>query len=294
MSEADPILPGAPGSGGPRWWQWLTVLSLDAPAVTLAWQWLLARCARVELAWPHAFVLGASVWLAYAADRWIEGWRLHPERAGTQRHTFYVRQRWPMAVVWLVVFTADVAVALLRLSRRDLEAGLVLLAAVLAYLFSHQLVHRHHNWRVPKEICVAALLGAGTALFIVTQPGADLLRLTGPLGQFTLLCFTNCVLISVWEQEVDQARGQTSFALQFAGGAAFARQLPALLALLALPLLAVADGAVQTAAACTLAASAGLALLDRAEPRLGWPLARVLADIVLLTPLFPLLLGWPA
>ena len=62
---------------GPRqrlgWWRWPTVLSLDAPAVVLGWQAVLAHAARVRLEWPHAVVLSASVWLAYAADRWIEG-----------------------------------------------------------------------------------------------------------------------------------------------------------------------------------------------------------------------------
>jgi hypothetical protein len=31
-----------------------------------------------------------------------------------------------------------------------------------------------------------------------------------------------------------------------------------------------------------------LALIDRAEPRIGWHAARVLADVALLTPLVPL------
>ncbi len=78
--------------GRPHWWQWPTVLSLDAPAIALVWQALLARVVQVTLGWPEAFVLGCSVWLAYAADRWIEGWRLDPAQIRTQRHYFY--QRW--------------------------------------------------------------------------------------------------------------------------------------------------------------------------------------------------------
>src|SRR5580658_7946163 len=95
----------------PRWWQWPTVLSLDAPAVALLWQWLLGWIAAVPLPAPRAFVLGASVWLAYSADRWIEGWRLSPERIRTKRHYFYQRWRWPVAAVWLLVFAADLRAA---------------------------------------------------------------------------------------------------------------------------------------------------------------------------------------
>lgn len=33
-----------------RWWQWPTVLSLDAPAVAVGWQWLFSRTAGADLA----------------------------------------------------------------------------------------------------------------------------------------------------------------------------------------------------------------------------------------------------
>ena len=276
-------------SGKPYWWQWPTVLSLDAPLVAVLWQWLLARPARVGLHWPHAFVLGATVWLAYAADRWIEGWRLEPDRIRTQRHHFYHRWRWPVAALWLAVFAADLVTAFLRLNRRELDAGFLLLAPVLAYLLSHQLIHRHHPWRAPKEICVAVLLGAGVALFLLARPEVALRPLAAPLGLFTLLCFANCALISVWEHEVDATHGQTSFARQFRRGAAFGRTLPWLLAVVAALLAGSETGDTRAAAACVAASSLLLGALDRAEPRLGAQLARVLADVALLTPLVPLL-----
>src|SRR6185369_13925505 len=100
-------------------------------------------------------ILGAGVWLAYAADRWIEGWRLDPARVQTQRHWFYQRARWPMAALWLVVLVGAVTVSLVRLNRAELIAGFILLCPVGLYLLSHQLVHRQHPWRAPKELCVA-------------------------------------------------------------------------------------------------------------------------------------------
>ena len=80
---------------------------MDAPAVSVAWLALLATRLEVELGWPDLFVLGASVWLAYAADRFIEGWRLASERVRTPRHRFYQRWRGPVAVVWLAVDDSD-------------------------------------------------------------------------------------------------------------------------------------------------------------------------------------------
>jgi len=279
-------------SGRPKWWQWPTVLSLDAPAVALLWQWLLAQAAGAPLRWPQEFVLGASVWLAYAADRWIEGWRLAPEAVRTQRHYFYLRWRWPMAGLWLGVLAADLAAAIARLSRPEFRAGLALLTAVVAYLLSHQLVHRHHRGRAPKELCVALLLAGGAAVFIVAPDPARALVLAAPLALFGLLCFANCALIAVWEDAVDQSHGQTSIARQFRGGRAVSRAGPWVAVGLALPLCLGLSGAPRVAAACGLASGLLLAALDRAEVRLGRERARVLADVALLTPLVPLVAAY--
>lgn len=275
--------------GRPHWWQWMTILSLDAPIVAMLWQWLLARVARVPLGWQHTFILGISVWLAYAADRWIEGWRLQPDQIRTQRHHFYQRRRWPLAYLGLAALGADLTIALLCLPAREIEAGLILLVPVAAYLLSHQLVHRHHAWRAPKEICVALLFGGGVAVFLVSHPGAALGALGGPLALFCLLCFANCALISAWEQAVDEAHGQTSLALQFRRAQAFTHALPWLLALASVVFAPPATGPVRTALVCAVASGALLGLLDLAQARLGSRLARALADFALMTPLAVLL-----
>jgi hypothetical protein len=274
--------------GKPRWWQWPTVLSLDAPAVALSWQWLLSWVAGVVLGWHHVFILGASVWLAYAADRWIEGWRLAPEQIRTQRHRFYQHRRWPLAIVWLVMFGLDLTVALARLSAVEFEAGLLLLGPVLLYLLSHQLVHRHHPARAPKEICVALLLTGGVSVFVIPQAGAATRSLLEPIVLFGLLCFANCALISTWEHRVDEAHGQTSFALQYRRARAFSRALPWIIAGVSVFLGLVGPGPVRVAAFCATGSGVLLGAVDRAEHRIGWQLARVLADLVLLTPLIPL------
>ncbi len=264
--------------------------------VTLLWQALLARVAGLTLRWPQMVVLGASVWLSYAADRWIEGWRLHRDDIRTQRHHFYQRRRWPVAVVWGMVFAVDVAVAFTGLSANELLAGSVLLVITLTYLLSHQLVHRHRRWRAPKEVLVAGLLTGGVWIFLGPWPVAG--HLTTWMVLLALLYFTNCALISLWEREVDLAHGQTSLALDPVERGWAIRQVPLLLALLALaaglghqgPSPPGAGAAAATAAAaCVFASAVLLAGVDRLEPRIGWQMARVLADVALMTPAVALL-----
>jgi hypothetical protein len=272
----------------PRWWQWPTILSLDAPAVCVMWQAALARVAGVQLQWPHVAVLGFTVWLAYAADRWIEGWHLHWSDIRTQRHHFYQRHRWPVAVVWLLVLVADLVIAFTQLAWRDIGAGALLTTLVLLYLLSHQLVHRQRRWRLPKELCVAALLTGGVCVFLVTAATLGVIASSASL--FALLCFSNCALISSWEREVDLAHGQTSLALAAAGHGWAIPQLPWLIVVLAGAAYVGHTGPVRMVAACALLSAVLLGLVDRLERRTGWKAARVLSDVALMTP--ALFLPW--
>jgi len=274
-----------------RWWLWPTVLSLDAPAVVLTWQAVAAAVGNVELGWPAAVVLGTSVWLAYVADRWIEGWRLAPAAVRTVRHAFYQRHRRVMLFAWFVVFALDLAVAMNQLPSRDLLAGGVLLLPVLAYLLSHQLVHRHHRWRVPKEGLVALLLTAGVGLFPIVRLDRGDTGLWMVLGLFALLCLANCALISMWEHDVDRSHGQTSLAMT--RGSAWIGRLPWLVVLAAAACGVGAPNALlRVVVVCAAASALLLALVDAWQPRIGVRRARVLADVALLTPLVPLLAGW--
>jgi hypothetical protein len=276
--------------GRPYWWQWPVILSLDAPAVAVVWQWQLARVAGVQPTRHHAFILGAAVWLAYAADRWIEGWRLAPGQVQTQRHHFYQRWRWPVAAVWLGLLAATLTVSMRQLTGREFAAGLLLLGPVLAYLLSHQLAHRDSPWRAPKELCVALLLAGGVSCFTLAQVSARISELGVPLALFTLLCLANCALISLWEHEVDRSHGQTSLALQYPGGRRVLHLLPWLVAAFATGFAARETGSLQTATLAAAASGVLLGLVDWLHLRCGRQLARVLADVALMTPLAPWLL----
>jgi hypothetical protein len=235
------------------------------------------------------FVLGCSVWLAYAADRWIEAWRLSPERIRTHRHDFYRKRRWPIAVVWIAALGMDIGAAFGGLSPLELRAGAIMLLPVAAYLFSHQLLHRNVRWRLPKEVCVGMLMGGGVTLFPACRSEPDVRGMAIPLALFALLCFSNCALISVWESEVDRSHGQTSFAIQFGPAAAFSRALPWALAVLCAAVWIAADPRARPAAACAAFSSLFLGIVGLADARISRTLARVLADLALVTPLIPLL-----
>lgn len=277
----------APTSDRPRWWQWPTILSLDAPAIVLVWQAIVADAAGVSLAWPEQFVLAVSVWLAYTTDRWIEAWRLDDTAIQTPRHRFHRQWRWPVAIAAGLTLAADVSVAGTRLDARDLLLGTLVTATVLTYLLSHQWLHRHAPWRVPKEVCVAVLLTAGVWLFLRDATGW---RLWAPLALFGLLCLTNTALISRWEADVDRRHGQSSLALQSPHAARLIAWLPVVSLTAAVAALVVGPADARVPAACAASCALLFVLIDRVQPRVGWPLARVLSDLALAAPLVVLVL----
>jgi hypothetical protein len=271
----------------PRWWQWLTILSIDAPVVCLLWQAVIARAVRVPLRWPHVVALGLSIWLAYAADRWIEGWRLDSRLIRTQRHHFYQRWRWIVAATWIAIFAADAAVAITGLDDASLARGAVLLVPVLMYLLSHQLVHRDRPWRAPKEIVIALLLTGGVAIFLLSSIDPE--GLVAGLSVFACLSFVNCALISSWEREVDRAHGQTSLALDSARAARAIAWLPWIAAAASLLVIVAGPPSSRVPGACGAVSAVVLAIVDSVEGRTGWAAAHVLADVALMTPIVPLL-----
>ena len=277
--------------GRPHWWQWPTVLSLDAPLVAVVWQSALAQAVHRPIYWHHGIILGAAVWLAYAADRWIEGWRLSPCQVLTQRHWFYQRWRWPVAALWATVMVVALGLSVTRLNRAELSAGLIVLVPVLIYLLSHQLIHRAHRWRVPKEVCVALLFTAGVSCFIAANQPVILYEIAGPLLCFGLLCFADCALISIWEEGVDRSHGQTSLALHFPRGRPFVRALPWMIAAFGALYAYWVHPKLGGMVWCAVAGGVLLGGVDLAQPSLGRQLSRVLADVTLMTPLALLVVG---
>lgn len=269
----------------PIWWQWPTVLSLDAPIVALVWQALFAQVANAHLLAHHSIILGAVTWLVYAADRWTEGFEIKPERVQTQRHRFYQRYRLLFALAICMVAVATFLLALTALTAREWRVGLALAAPVAAYLAIGPLLRRFTPWRLPKEVLIALLFAAGSACFPFANATTNAQPLFASVAWFVVLCFVNLALIAHWEREVDAAHGHASLALAHPWVNRWIRIAPWLLAICA-------GGAgfqgwlgpIFATRAIGLSALL-MALLDRAEPRLGRRPARVLVDTALLTPL---------
>lgn len=198
-----------------RPWHWLTILSLDAPAVALVWQDFFARVFMVELRPAHRLLLGMSVWLGYMADRWLDGRKLTAKTAVTARHRFAQRFSKPIAVAWIFVFIGAFLLAIATLTKREFIAGITLAAAVIGYLAAcHQpSLLKQFGWL--KEMAVSVLVSGGSAVFVFARCPTLTASHFVALLIFIVLCLLNCAVVSVWEQSVDTRQAQQSLAIRF-------------------------------------------------------------------------------
>jgi hypothetical protein len=276
------------------WWQVPTLLSLDAPAVALSWQMLLARATPTPLAWQAPLLLFASVWLVYVLDRCLDARTLTLRTAVTPRHRFYVRYaRW----FWGVSAAVFVLCAVVSVT---LEPPLRLIGTAVALLTGLYLAFVHvgnpprqnaktktqakaqikaQTKTLPKELQIAFVFSLGVHVALSPWGLSQLVS----SGLFALLCFLNCAFIAFWERTADIQQAQRSLARSHPN-------LRPLLHALALTLISVSSLSwlifpnMLAVWACLVLSTGLLLVLEHRHDQLSTPVLRVCADVVLLTP----------
>jgi hypothetical protein len=269
--------------------RWFTILSLDAPAVAFAWQLIIARTFNLSLNCYHSVILVLAVWLTYTADRWLDGWRLENRNPHTERHRFYRSNRWLLLFIWLPLFLGSIFLSLHYLAVSELRNGLYLLAATLLYFGLIHLIQIKEQKGLPKEIGTGLLFATGVGLFLFPSLFDSILPLY--LCLFGLLCFVNCALIGIWEEDHDKQQSQASLARHHPWITHWLPiSIPFLSLLPILPLLLTTQTQNLWPLALSLCDSFLLLfLLHRSHRNISVETIRPLADLVLLTPLFYLL-----
>ena len=278
------IAAGKARTSRPSCWQWPHLMSLDAPLVALVWQRWWAHTANVTLPLSREWILGLGVWLIYLADRLADAADERSDGTGAARHVFSSRWR-----VFLLPLASGVALALTILAlgwlpQAEFRSGLCLLALATGYFW---LIHcwPDRGWAtfLPKEAVVGGMFGAGTIFFVVCR--SPRLPTVFWLGSvlFAVVCFFNCALITKWERQPRDLRERSSLLNAFPRLSSRLRSACVVLAMLTLAIsTATASGGLLPVAVSALL----LAGLDCSQSKLSADSLRVLADIVLLTPVF--------
>lgn len=173
--------------------KWITLLSLDAPLVAVSWQALFSHSLGNEQQWHHYLVVFLSVWLGYAADRWLDN--LKRTRPGSEQHNFYGRHKVRVLRVWILALLIAVSLSLSTLNLAEITKGLALMGASIAYTVFAQRFRELALYPLAKTALTSFLVLAASLLFqpVPSLPPAAILAVW-------LLFFTNCLLIRHWSR----------------------------------------------------------------------------------------------
>jgi hypothetical protein len=254
--------------------EWWHLLSLDAPTVAALWSCFFVRAMHLHLSFLQALLLPLGTWLLYVTDRVLDGLRQSQAGLLRERHHFHARHR--TAFLWAASFLGVLlAWSVLTYMRPEtLRDDSYLAVFALLYLFA---VHRGPS-RLPKELAVAVLFAAATAVPAWSRLGSGREQLAPAIIFFALLCWINCVGIEKWEG------GTLHATTRWAG--LHLRPIVTMTALfsLAAALLAPSPGLASVYLAATVS-SGLLFVLDARSSRLSPLHLRIAADAALLTPL---------
>jgi hypothetical protein len=241
-----------------EWWLWPNVLALDAPVVAVVWQRFLAGACGVTVPAAASVVLGLVVWAIYLLDRRFDTAR--PESV-QPRHNFARRNPSLVTAPALTALSAATFVAT-ALPSEYLKVGAVIASLIAGYF---GLVHlTRAGLSLAKEPLVGVLFAAGVSVPLIASDVPLVVWFPAATG-FGLLCWLNCALIEQWET-----------------GARGLELLPTALAVAVL----VSGSTLPVAVHIALGTSAALLMMFHStRRRTGTKLARVLADVALLTPL---------
>ena len=265
---------------------WITVLSLDAPAVAVLWQLLFARSFHVQLASSVTILLALVVWLIYVADRLLDALRAPAQGAEATRHIFYRRHLWAFLFPLGGGLVIAAWMSLTLLDAKTFRDGLAILLAVGIYLLTVHLVAPERDW-LPKEMLVGVLFALGTCFPVWEHIRRDAAMLVGPFLLFTALCWMNCAAIehTEWTRLRSRRFGQPHPWTIWIGDQFLLLSLA--IAAVALGFILVEVGGTQwLVPAAELLSALAFALINYKQESLSIDQFRLLVDIALFTPLF--------
>jgi hypothetical protein len=184
------------------WFRWLSLFSLDAVLVALAWQEVLARGSHVYLTWQERALLGISVWIIYILDHLLDGTigRKLEIVNKAPRHYFISRYRFFFIGAMTLAFLIDVAL-LPHISFSLLIAGSTLGLITSLYLFFNTSLLTRGIWPYGKETFISLIFTLGSGLVPLVQTHEHAILFFSMMGLLTLNNI-NCTLIARLERGV--------------------------------------------------------------------------------------------
>lgn len=186
-------------------------LSLDVVAGGLCSGAMAARLLHVQLPFIWWVALPVSIWVLYTADHLLDAYRLK-HKAHTDRHLFHHRHFTPLLGVWGGLLLSCLSWIAWLVPFSMLIMGLTLGGISLLHFGLIQWVGNRVSRFLMKELGVALVYAAGVwgGPLSLAWPQLSPVSLLC-FGQFFTLALINLLVFSMYELQVDEQDGHTSF-----------------------------------------------------------------------------------
>jgi hypothetical protein len=267
---------------------WLNLVCLDAPIVAVLWLWLFARTFTLPVRPGNTVALFLTAWLIYLADRLADAVSLKTGAPRSLRQEFCLRYReiWISALILIGGFDVYVIWHSIAPGTFVAGAGVGILAVVyLALNYPRGLV-----WRLlpAKEVAIGLLFTAGTLVALLPVDRAVSPAFIASSLAFACLSSLNCISIAIWERGLDEAQGKVSVATRHPGVARHVTKVCGGLALASVAM-AVMSRPAAPVFVCAGVSAILLGWLNASSLGMNRDQRTALADLVLLTPIIPLI-----
>lgn len=256
--------------------------------MAIAWLWLFARTFNLPVQLGNAVALFLTAWLIYLADRLGDALLLKSVTPRSLRQEFCLRHReiWISALILIGGF--DVYVIWRSIAAETVLAGAVVGILAVVYLVLNY--PRGLVWRTlpAKEVAIGLLFTAGTLVALLPAGPAVSPAFIASGVAFACLCTLNCISIAVWERQLDQAQGKVSVVTRYPSVARHVRKVCGGLAVASFVLAILYRPATATFG-CVCVSAVLLGWLNASALWIDRDRRTALADLVLLTPIIPLI-----
>lgn len=178
---------------------YLNILSLDAPLVVLFWQEIIATALYVDLILHHRIVLFFSVWLSYSADRFLECYGRISGPKLSSRHLFFYQNKFLFIKFWFGILILAIYLAINFFPTSHLFISINILFLVVFNQFLNFKTLKKISIYYCKDFRTALILSIGCVLYpFLNSNCGTIVHLLVPICLFGIF-FGNCKLVKLWE-----------------------------------------------------------------------------------------------
>jgi len=193
----------------------IRLFSLDIVAGAMASLVFASQVMDVELHRSYYLIMALTVWLIYTLDHVMDGARTRG-KSESETSNFFYKYKIPVIFVFLILLVLNFRLIVYRLDEKIIQFGMGPGIAVVFYLLMKRYYDGKLKWLFIKELWITVIytlaIWGGTVILAGDSVSLSQAFL---IASFGLIIFSNVLIYSIYEREMDVREDNKSFARDF-------------------------------------------------------------------------------